>query len=105
MALLSKTIPTSWAKGIFNSGFLATEAGTLARSVGDVIISAVTQMFGLENLLNGLFAPMALLCAISLVMIYFCYEKLTDVDVYDDEDYNFDEQSNSSNESRRNISN
>merc|ERR1711937_1071139 len=58
MSLLSKKIPTSWAKGTFNSGFLATEAGTLARSVGDVVISAAIQMFGLKNLLNGLFAPM-----------------------------------------------
>merc|ERR1712238_544165 len=27
MSLLSKTIPKAWAKGTFNSGFLATEAG------------------------------------------------------------------------------
>jgi MFS family permease len=97
MALLSKTIPTSWAKGTFNSGFLATEAGTLARSVGDVLISTVMAIFGMENLLDGLFTPMALLCAISLVMVYFSYNQLTDMD--DDDD--FDSKSNTSNESGR----
>ena len=86
MSLLSKTIPTSWAKGTFNSGFLATEAGTLARSVGDVLISTVAGMFGLDMLLNGLFAPMAVLCAISLIMVYFSYNQLTDMDDDDDDD-------------------
>ena len=31
--LLSKTIPKSWSKGVFYVGLLATEAGTLGRSV------------------------------------------------------------------------
>ena len=88
MALLSKTIPARWARGTFNSGFLATEAGTLARSVGDVFISGVMGMFGLENLLNGLFAPMALLCAVSLAMVYLSYSKMTDADLDEDEDSN-----------------
>jgi len=95
MSLLSKTIPTSWAKGIFNSGFLATEAGTLARSVGCVLISTMMGTFGMENLLDGLFMPMALLCAGSLVMVYFSYSQLTDVD--DDDDC--DSKSNTSNQS------
>lgn len=86
MSLLSKTIPTSWAKGTFNSGFLATEAGTLARSVGDVLISTVMSIFGTKDLLDGLFAPMALLCAISLVAVYFSYNQLIDVDDDDDSD-------------------
>jgi hypothetical protein len=100
MSMLSKTIPTSWAKGTFNSGFLATEAGTLARSVGDVIISAVMGIFGLDDLLNGLFTPMVLLCVISIVMVYFSYSYLTDMD--DDDEY--DSESNTSNEAaRKNI--
>lgn len=80
MSMLSKVIPTSWAKGTFNSGFLATEAGTLARSVGDVIISTVMGIFGTENLLDGLFTPMALFCASSLAMVYFSYSHLIDTD-------------------------
>jgi len=102
MSLLSKTIPTSWAKGTFNSGFLATEAGTLARSVGDFLISTVMGLFGLENLLDGLFMPMALLCAISLVMVYFSYSQLTDVDEVDDDDDDSD--SNTLNDTDREIS-
>ena len=86
MSLLSKTIPTSWAKGTFNSGFLATEAGTLARSAGDVLISAVAGTFGLDMILDGLFAPMALLCAVTLAMVYFCYDKLTDMDEDEDDE-------------------
>ena len=86
MSLLSKTIPTHWAKGTFNSGFLATEAGTLARSVGDVLISSVMGIFGTENLLDGLFTPLALLCATSMFMVYFSYNKLTDADDDDDDD-------------------
>ena len=86
MSLLSKTIPNSWAKGTFNSGFLATEAGTFARSAGDALISAVAGIFGIDMLLNGLFAPMALLCIVSLLMVYFSYDKLTDMDDDDDDE-------------------
>eukprot|EP00536_Pseudo-nitzschia_multiseries_P008129 jgi/Psemu1/240912/estExt_Genewise1.C_2010016 len=86
MSLLSKTIPTSWAKGTFNSGFLATEAGTLARSTGDVLISAVARLFGMGMILNGLFAPMAFLCTISLLVAYYSYDKLTDMDDDDDDE-------------------
>lgn len=97
MSMLSKVIPTSWAKGTFNSGFLATEAGTLARSVGDVIISTVTAIFGTENLLDGLFTPMAVLCAISVAMVYLSYGHLTD----SDDDDESDSYSNTSNEAGR----
>jgi len=94
MSLLSKTIPTHWAKGTFNSGFLATEAGTLARSVGDVLISSVMGIFGTENLLDGLFTPLALLCATSMFMVYFSYNKLTDADDDDDDDDDDDSEGN-----------
>ncbi len=86
MSMLSKVIPTSLAKGTFNSGFLATEAGTFARSVGDVIMSTVIAVFGVENLLDGLFTPMAILCAISLAVVYFFYGYLTDTDDDDESD-------------------
>lgn len=84
MGLLSKTIPKSWARGTFNSGFLATEAGTLARSVGDVLISGVASTFGMSMLLNGLFAPMAALVAISLLLVRKFYSQLTEADEDDD---------------------
>jgi Na+/melibiose symporter-like transporter len=86
MGLLSKTIPTSLSRGIFNSGFLATEAGTLARSVGDVLISGIAGSFGVSMLLNGLFLPMGVLVAVSLFVVRKCYSQLTDAGDEDDDD-------------------
>jgi len=101
MSLLSKTIPKAWAKGTFNSGFLATEAGTLARSVGDVLISAVAGMLGMNMLLNGLFIPLAVLCTFTLLLVYFFYEQLVVMD--DDDDDDDDTNSVVSNESLRSL--
>ncbi len=86
MSLLSKTIPKSWAKGTFNSGFMATEAGTLARSVGDVLISTVATFLGSENLLNWTFLPLAFLVLLSIRLTWKYYTKLVEHD--DDEDSN-----------------
>ncbi len=41
MALLSKLVSPALAQGTFNSGFLASEAGTLGRVLGDVSITAI----------------------------------------------------------------
>jgi hypothetical protein len=40
MSLLSKLVSPKLAKGTFNSALLATEAGTLGRVIGDVMITA-----------------------------------------------------------------
>jgi hypothetical protein len=85
MGLLSKTIPKSWAKGTFNSGFLATEAGTLARSVGDVLITSVAGSLGISLLLNGLFIPMAILVAVSLLLVRQFYSQMTETPDDDDD--------------------
>jgi len=66
--------------------FLTTEAGTLARSVGDVLISAVAGGLGMNMLLNGLFIPMAILCAFTLLIVYFFYDQLVVTDDDDDDD-------------------
>ena len=63
MSLLSKTIPHSWRRGIFNVGLLATEAGTLGRAVGDVFLTVCGHQ-GLEYLLNRCFGA---LCGVSFV--------------------------------------
>uniref|UniRef100_M4BRT1 SPX domain-containing protein n=1 Tax=Hyaloperonospora arabidopsidis (strain Emoy2) TaxID=559515 RepID=M4BRT1_HYAAE len=65
MSLLSKTIPRSFAKGTFNSGLLATEAGTFGRAIGDVAIT-VAGLPGIQYVLNWTFAP---LVGISLLTI------------------------------------
>ncbi|KAH7459756.1 hypothetical protein PRIC1_011015 [Phytophthora ramorum] len=75
MSLLSKTIPKSFAKGTFNSGLLATEAGTFGRAIGDVAITVVG-LPGIQYVLNWTFAP---LIAISLLTILYTgrvYHKL-----------------------------
>jgi len=71
MSLLSKTIPKSWSRGIFNVGILATEAGTLGRAVGDVFLTACGS-HGMGNLLNNTFGIMSVLSALTLgISIHF----------------------------------
>ena len=86
MGLLSKVIPNKWARGTFNSGFLATEAGTLARSVGDVLISASASIVGMEHMIDGIFVPMALLCVVSLVLLIKFYSQMIERDEDDEDD-------------------
>lgn len=81
MSLLSKTIPKSWARGTFNSGFLATEAGTAARSIGDVLIS-LAAVKGVAGMLNAIFFQMFCLALISVFLVHNDYDRL----VKDDED-------------------
>lgn len=84
MSLLSKSIPRSWAKGIFNTGFLATEAGTAARSVGDVWITLASHVAGDPGLLNAIFAPMLALVAVSLILVRRNYDRMVEEDEDDD---------------------
>ena len=86
MGLLSKVIPNKWARGTFNSGFLATEAGTLARSVGDVLISASASIVGMEHMIDGIFVPMALLCVVSLALLIKFYSQMIERDEDDEDD-------------------
>ena len=86
MSLLSKTIPREWAKGTFNSGFLATEAGTGARSVGDLLISGVATWLGVKNMLNGTMVPLAGLIFVTIVLTKLAYPQMIEVDEDDDED-------------------
>lgn len=84
MGLLSKTIPKAWAKGIFNTGFLATEAGTAARSVGDVLITYLASNAGVDGLLNGLFGPMLFLVVLSVILTRTNYDQMVEYDEDDD---------------------
>lgn len=75
MSLLSKTIPKSWSQGIFNVGLLATEAGTLGRAVGDLLLSA-WGFKGLGTLLNLTFRSMSIWSCISLALTLYFFEHL-----------------------------
>jgi Na+/melibiose symporter-like transporter len=75
MALLSKTIPKSWARGLFNVGLLSTEAGTLGRAIGDVFITWCG-LGGLENLLNHMFITLGVLAGATVGFTYQAYSFL-----------------------------
>jgi len=75
MSLLSKTIPASYAKGVFNSGFLATQCGTLGRAIGDVFISYVG-VYGINHLLNGTFITLAFITFLTTVALHIVYPYL-----------------------------
>ena len=79
MSLLSKTIPRDMAKGLFNVGLLATEAGTLGRAVGDVLIT----WCGLDSisyLLNKMFISMGIVVGVTLAGTYRVYPYLEPYD-------------------------
>lgn len=75
MSLLSKTIPTSWARGFFNMGLLATEAGNLGRSVGDLLF-AWCGTGGLDTLLNHLFVSLGLIVTLAFATAYTSFPYL-----------------------------
>lgn len=72
MSLLSKTIPVSWSRGIFNIGLLATEAGTLGRTLGDVALSLCGRG-GLEHFLNRAYIMLTVLVGSTLSVTLWCY--------------------------------
>lgn len=78
MSLLAKLISPDLAKGTFNSGLLATEAGTLGRVFGDMAIV----VFGSETtsalLVNRLYFPLGLLIVTTVLLIQNYQSKFTD---------------------------
>ena len=86
--LLSKTIPKSLARGIFNAGLLATEAGTLGRVIGDFWLSGAT-FGGLDQMVNKTFEPMCVMVGVSICATVWRYSDLQprfDLDDDDDDD-------------------
>ncbi|KAI9916894.1 hypothetical protein PsorP6_017801 [Peronosclerospora sorghi] len=75
MSLLSKTIPKSFAKGTFNSGLLATEAGTFGRAIGDVTIT-LAGLPGIQYVLNWTFVPLLALSLLTILYTGRVYPKL-----------------------------
>jgi len=91
MSLLSKTIPKHWARGTFNSGLLATEAGTFGRVVGDLLLSAAG-LVDLTQVVNLTFVPMAGLVAVTVFVTWKLFPYLVPHD--DDDDDEDDEEDN-----------
>eukprot|EP00937_MAST-01D_sp_MAST-1D-sp2_P005113 g5113.t1 len=69
MSLLSKLVPPALARGTFNSGLLATEAGTLGRAAGDLLIFAVGASIAAADLTEAVFAPDIALFVVVVVLI------------------------------------
>lgn len=77
MSLLSKLIAPELAKGTFNSGLLATEAGTLGRVVGDMMITVLADSaLTSTGLVNRLYIPFLIILGGSLVLAIRFYENL-----------------------------
>lgn len=64
------------AKGTFNSGLLATEAGTLGRVFADMGITAIEASCQPENMVNRLYLPVIVLFAISIIVVLRFYDGL-----------------------------
>ena len=76
MSLLSKVVPPSLARGTFNSGLLATEAGTFGRAVGDMLVTLVGASLPSQDMLEALNVPNFVLSTIVLVFINRYYALL-----------------------------
>jgi MFS family permease len=83
MSLLSKTIPRRWAKGTWNSGLLATEAGTLGRAIGDVMVSSAG-LVGLERMLELTYAPVSVAVVLLIIFTWRLFPLLEPDDEDDD---------------------
>jgi hypothetical protein len=75
MSLLSKCIPPRYSRGLFNVGLLATEAGTLGRAVGDVILT-LCGSDGMGNILNNAFGLMSGLTAATIALCLAVFDQL-----------------------------
>jgi len=83
MSLLSKVVSSELAKGTFNSGLLATEAGTLGRVVGDCMLTFLSERHstgGGESadgaVINALFLPVAIGVLVSILLVYRYWDLL-----------------------------
>ena len=83
MSLLSKLIPKHWAKGLFNVGLLATEAGTLGRVIADVFIT-YSGLDGISYMLNRMFISLGCIVALTVAGTYQLFPYL---EPYDRDDY------------------
>ncbi|KAH7285458.1 hypothetical protein KP509_33G029100 [Ceratopteris richardii] len=75
MSLLAKMMSPRLSKGLFNCGFLSTEAGTIARALADGLITLVGRG-GMTNLLNFTMIPTLLIVLGTFAFTWFGYYSL-----------------------------
>lgn len=69
-SLMSKVIPPVLAGGTFNSGLLAAHVSTLAKAIGDAMITIISM--NANELIDGLYAPiLAITIALLLLTLWF----------------------------------
>jgi hypothetical protein len=80
MALLSKLVSPELAKGTFNSGLLATEAGTFGRVLGDAAITFLGESSSRTSfeLVNLLFFPFIAALFFSIIVIHLFFDRLVE---------------------------
>ena len=80
MSLLSKVVSPALARGVCNSGLLATEAGTAGRAAGDFILAFALKHCdghaGRRALLGVLFPPSAAAIVLSIAMTRAMWDSL-----------------------------
>ena len=74
MSILSKVVPPALAAGTCNSGLLATEFGTLGRTLGNFCIT-VAGLINIQYMLNLIFIPafLVLLMCYCLLQRYYAF--------------------------------
>ena len=77
MSLLSKLVSPELARGTWNSGLLATEAGTFGRVVGDVMITAFSSSAAADtSLVSTLFSPIAIGLAAVIALCALFHDRM-----------------------------
>jgi hypothetical protein len=76
MCLLARVVSPALASSTFNSSLLSTEAGTLGRAVGDLLIAAVGSTQTKAALVDTLYGPFALAMLATAVCIVYMYNRL-----------------------------
>jgi hypothetical protein len=76
MSLLSKCISPAMARGTFNSGLLATEAGNIGRVIADMWLTYSASGFATDTMLNCLYIPTTFSLVVMLLAVYYRYEEL-----------------------------
>ncbi|KAK9915918.1 hypothetical protein WJX75_005971 [Coccomyxa subellipsoidea] len=79
MCLLSKVLPLKLTRGFFNAGLLTTEAGTLGRFSGNIVMSVVARLTGVDSnqellrfglTLYGIFSALLLLIGFYMLAVW-----------------------------------
>lgn len=75
MSLLSKMMSSRLSKGLFNCGFLSTEAGTIARAIADGLITLVGRG-GMGLFLNFTMLPTLVIVLLTIIFTWLGYYSL-----------------------------